>query len=299
MDMPVDAFLTALYTMVDDWYQAHAPREVTHRPGAKPEFSDSEVLTLSLAQHWLGYASEREFLRFLHHNHRALFPRLLHQSEFNRRARNLCWLLHRFRWWLAHQAQTHRASYYLMDGTPIHVRHWRRYGPRSLRLAGAALGYCAAKRETFYGYKLVVLCTGDGRMLDFVLLPANTDERVALEELLEHYRDLEIFADKGFVDQRRQAELRERYGHRVWTPKRENQREQNPQEWDAYCTRLRQRIETTFDQAKDYFGLEKPGAKTFWGFQSRLIAKLTGMAVAAWVNLQQGRSPLALAGFSF
>lgn len=298
MEMPVDAFLTALYTIVDDWYQAHAPREVTHRPGAKPEFTDSEVMTLSLAQHWLGFASETEFVRFVGLNYRPLFPRLLDQSQFNRRARSLCWLLDAFRRWLVGQAEAHTAAYYLLDGTPVHVRHWRRYGPRSLRLPGAALGYCAAKRETFYGYKLVLLCTGDGRLLDFVLLPADVDERVALDELLERYRNLEIFADKGFVDQGRQAYLREQYGHRLWTPKRQNQRVQNPKEWDACCTRLRQRVETTIDQAKDYFGLEQPGAKTLWGLKSRLIAKLTGLALAATLNRERGRSPLALAGFS-
>ena len=36
-----------------------------------------------------------------------------------------------------------------------------------------------------------------------------------------------------------------------------------------------------------------------WGLISRLIAKLTGMTIAAWVNPKQGRSPLALADFSF
>ena len=36
-----------------------------------------------------------------------------------------------------------------------------------------------------------------------------------------------------------------------------------------------------------------------WGLISRLIAKLTGMTIAAWVNRKQGRSPLALADFSF
>ena len=61
----------------------------------------------------------------------------------------------------------------------------------------------------------------------------------------------------------------------------------------------RQRIESVYSQAKAFFGLEKPGAKTFWGLASRLIAKLTGMALAAWVNLSCGRSPLALAEFAF
>jgi hypothetical protein len=63
--------------------------------------------------------------------------------------------------------------------------------------------------------------------------------------------------------------------------------------------RFRRLIETTFSQGKDCFRLEKPRARTLWGLLSRLIAKLTGMTIAAWVNVEQGRSPLALADFSF
>ena len=299
MEMPLDAFLTGLYTIVDDWYQEHGQRLLAGKVGQKPAFADSEVLTLSLAQHWLGYASERRFLRFVHHNCRPLFPRLVSQSEFNRRARNLCPLLNALRLWLVDQIGARQAAAYLIDGTPVKVRHWRRYGPRSLMFPGAAVGHCAAKKETFYGYKLVLLLTLDGRLLDFVLLPANADERAGLEELLEHYRNLEVYGDKGFLDQERQQRLRERFGHRIWTPKRRNQKQQNPEGWDRCGSRLRQRVETAIDQAKDFFGLEEPGAHTFWGFRSRVIAKLTGMTLAAWVNGQQGRSPLALADFSF
>jgi hypothetical protein len=50
MNMPTDAFLTTLYVIVDDWYQLHGPRLLAGKAGAKPRFSDSEVLTLSLAQ---------------------------------------------------------------------------------------------------------------------------------------------------------------------------------------------------------------------------------------------------------
>jgi hypothetical protein len=88
MNMPTEAFLTTLYTIVDDWYQQYAPLLLAGKVGKKPLFSDSEVITLSLAQHWLGIADEREFLRWVRHNFLPLFPCLICQSQFNRRARN-------------------------------------------------------------------------------------------------------------------------------------------------------------------------------------------------------------------
>jgi hypothetical protein len=299
MNMPVDAFLTALYTKVDDWYQTQGPVLLAGKVGAKPLFADSEVITLALAQHWCGFQKEREWLRFIAHNYRALFPHLLSQSEFNRRARNLCWLINALRHWVVEQMGAYEAEYRLIDGTPIQVRHWRRYGRTPLLLPGAALGYCAAKKETFSGYRLVILTTLTGVITDWELIPANADEREAALDLLESYRDRTIFGDKGFLDQLRQALLAERTGNQLLTPKRANQKAQQPPAWEALMSRFRRLMETTFSQGKDCFGLERPRARTLWGLLSRLIAKLTGMTIAAWANVGQGRSPLALADFTF
>lgn len=299
MNMPVDAFLTALYTKVDDWYQVQGPALLAGKAGAKPLFADSEVITLALAQHWCGFAKEREWLRFIGNNYRALFPHLLSQSEFNRRARNLCWLINALRRWVVQQMGAYEAEYRLIDSTPIQVRHWRRYGRTHLLLPEAALGYCAAKKETFYGYRLVVLTTLKGVITDWQLIPANADEREAALDLLETYRDRIILGDKGFLDQLRQALLAELTGNQLLTPKRANQKEQNPPTWEALMNRFRRLIETTFSQGKEGFGLEKPRARTLWGLLSRLIAKLTAMTIAAWANLAQGRSPLVLADFTF
>jgi hypothetical protein len=299
MNMPTDAFLTTLYVIVDDWYQLYGPRLLAGKAGAKPRFSDSEVLTLSLAQHWCGFATEREWLRFINSNHRALFPRLVSQSEFNTRARNLCWVMNQLHRFVLEQLGVRGTQWRLIDSTPVVVRHWRRYGSRSLAPPGAALGFCAAKKEYFYGYRLLALTTLEGIITDWVLIPANADERDGADELLEVYQNLLVLGDKGFLDQVRQACLLEKRGIHLQTPKRKNQKQQNPKEWDALHTKVRQRIETAYSQAKAFLGLEKPGAKTLWGLFSRLIAKLTGMALAAQANLRQGCSPLRLAEFTF
>lgn len=298
-DMSVETFLTVLYCTIDELYQAHAPTLLAGKVGAKPEFSDSEVLTLMVAQHWCGFQKEATWLRFVKNNYLALFPRLLDQSQFNRRARSLCWLLNALRHEIVKQMGALRDTARLIDGTPVHVRHWRRYGKSHLMLPEAALGHCAAKKETFYGYRLVVLTTPEGVITDWELLPANADEREAAWDMLYEYRDLLSLGDKGFLDQSRQAVLEEDRGVILLTPKRKNQKEQNPARWDALLTRTRRLIETVFAQGKGGFGLEKPFARTLWGLLSRLIAKLTGLTIAAWFNQKNGRSPLTLAGFTF
>jgi hypothetical protein len=298
MNMPLDVFLTALYTLVDDWYKESGSHFLAGKVGRKPDFSDSEVMTLSIAQHWCGFKDEEAWLRFVRLNFSSFFPRLLEQSQFNRRARGLCWLINRLRFELVQKIDVFEQDYRLIDGTPIHVRHWRRYGKTHLMLPGATLGYCAAKKETFYGYRLVVLTTLTGVITDWELTPANADEREAAMDMFYDYRNLKGLGDKGFLDKQRQSVLREDRNIELLTPKRANQKEQNAVGWDALMNRVRRLIETTFSQAKAFFGLEKPGAMTQWGTISRVIAKLTGMTIAAWINRKNGRSPLELANFT-
>jgi hypothetical protein len=81
--------LTIIFVLVDDWYKEHGIRYLKGKPGAKPEFSDSEVITLLLAMDFIPFPSETQFLGFIRANYLALFPRLIDQSQFNRRARAL------------------------------------------------------------------------------------------------------------------------------------------------------------------------------------------------------------------
>jgi hypothetical protein len=194
-------------------------------------------MTLSIAQHWLGIADQCKFLRVLKNKFLPLFPRLVTQGQFNRRARNLCWLIHALRQHLVAQRGIQATTCHLIDGTPVHLRHlnlrhWRRFGKGHLLLPEASLGFCASKKETYYGFRLMALTTPDGMVVSWDLFTASTDERE--------------------------------------------------------CA-----------QVKGTIGLERPGARTIWGTLSRLIAKMTGLTLAAKCNREQGHSPLRLAEFSF
>src|SRR5258708_17885853 len=89
--------LTTIYVLVDDWYQAEGQALLAGKRGAKPEFNDSEMLTLMVAQDFIPYPGETQFVRFMRANYLALFPKLLDQSQFNRRSRALRFLVDRLR----------------------------------------------------------------------------------------------------------------------------------------------------------------------------------------------------------
>ena len=85
----ISDLLTIIFALVDDGYQVHGPKPLAGKPGAKSEFSDSEVITLMLAHDYIPYPSETQYIGFMRANYIDLFPKLLDQSQFNRRARSL------------------------------------------------------------------------------------------------------------------------------------------------------------------------------------------------------------------
>ena len=93
----METLLTVIFVIVDDWYQVSGQQYLRGKPGVKPSFTDSEMLTLMLAMDILSYASERRFYKFIKANYHALFPNLIDRSQFNRRARHLRWLLEKLR----------------------------------------------------------------------------------------------------------------------------------------------------------------------------------------------------------
>ena len=57
--------LTIIFVLVDDWYQAQGVLYLKVKHGAKPEFNDSEVITLLLAMDFITFPSETQFLAYI------------------------------------------------------------------------------------------------------------------------------------------------------------------------------------------------------------------------------------------
>src|SRR2546423_541112 len=230
IDFPT--LLTIMYTLVDDWYKENAPRLLKGKVGAKPVFSDSELITLLLAQDFLPFPGETQFLGYIRANYLELSPKLVDQSQFNRRARSLRLLVEELRrHWLATLGVLHETAF-LLDTKPVPVIGYKRQKSHSEFRQSAGFGYCVARRLHYFGYKLVALTTFDGLPIVYELVPANTDEREAAEEVLAAVLRCDIFGDKGFIGVEWQQEVKEQTGNRVWTVKRINQKEQNPKSFD-------------------------------------------------------------------
>ena len=95
--IPFVELATIVYVLVDDWYLLHGVKLLQGKRGRKPRFSDSEVITLLLLMDYLPFPGETQYLGFIRANYLELFPELVTQSQFNRRARGLRLLVEELR----------------------------------------------------------------------------------------------------------------------------------------------------------------------------------------------------------
>lgn len=274
--IPFDELATIVFVLVDDWYQEKGVRLLKGKRGQKPIFSDSEVLTLLLLMDYIPFPGERQFLAYIRANYLALFPQLLDQSQFNRRARSLRLLLEALRrYWLTELGITIEKEF-LLDTKPVPVVGYKRSKRHSDFAGSANYGHCASRNMKYYGYKLVILSTLSGIPVVYELVPANTDERVAAETVLSYVWNSDIYCDKGFIGVDWQAQNLEQQGNSIWTPKRTNQTEQNSKAFDKWLNSIRERIEGIFNEVQNTGrNLERLLRKTVIGLSTHVIAKMT------------------------
>jgi hypothetical protein len=293
MGLDLDTFLTALYTVVDDLYRERLASTLTRRPGPAPALSDSEVLTLAVCAEWGPWDSERGFWRFACRRLRHLFPRLVDQSEFNRRRRSLDPALAAIQRAVAERLGADLERERLLDTKPVAVMVLKRHDDRGLVFDGkAAVGWCQTKRQYYYGFKLVLSLTLGGVIARYDLVAANVDDRDAAAEVLEPGR--RYWADKGFFGEQGRREWAEFDGAEVWAEPPRSTLAAWPRAFAYVAHRLRQLIEVVNAQLQGQFAIERTLAKTLWGLVTRVQAKLTAHTLGVYLNVLAGQPPLAL-----
>ena len=270
------SLLTTIFVLVDDWYQQQGYRYVPLLSGPLPRFTDSEMLTLLVAMDFFPYPGEQQFLGFVRANYLSLFPKLLVQSQFNRRARRLEGMLEELRrFWVVELGAIFERTL-LLDTKPLPVVGYKRDQDRSDFTGSADYGRCARRSMNYFGYKLVLISTLTGIPLVYSLVPASTDERLAAESVLDCVRGCRILADKGFIGGQWQSDIFKTTGNQIFTPKRANQLQQQPKAFEGLLNSLRERIEGVFHEVQNTGrNLERLLRKKVDGLCVHVAAKMT------------------------
>jgi Transposase DDE domain len=278
-----DDFVTWMFVLIDDIWQRIGP--LYQRPGPQPECSDSELLTMAIVGECREWDKETNLLGEWR-NYPHLFPLLPERSRFNRRRRNLMAAINHIRQIALSVLDVAEDRQCVIDSLPIGVVQFHLVPSSTADWAahGATFGYCATKKQTIYGYRLQLLITLGGTILDFELTSANADDRDSARDLLFDKHDLTVIGDKGFVSAPLATELLEHANVRLLTLTRRNQHQQVSPQVRRLINQVRQIVETVNGQLTEQFQIETNHAHSFWGLCARLYTKLTAHTLCISLN---------------
>jgi hypothetical protein len=281
-----------LETLVVAAYVFACELRTPRKLGRPPKVSDEELIALAVAQAAMGLCSDPQFLGLVGKVLPGWFPRLLSQSQYNRRLRaltpKLVWVQQRLATLLATGALR------LADGTLLGVANYAGCQTRSEFAGLAAYGYCPSKSRFYWGLRLVLLTDRFGLPIGYTLVPANEKEYEPVRELALADRSQLLVADKGLWG-RQYAETLRLEGVVIRTPER--QRTAENAERERGLARVRLVVESTIANLKCQMRLEQHLAKTPSGLVQRIAQRLLALTIGMLLNALTGRAPRALVAY--
>lgn len=167
---------------------------------------------------------------------------------------------------------------FLLDSLPLPVcRRVRARRCRKVR-GRAYCGYCAAKREKFFGWRLHLATTPAGVPVAFSLLPGGLHDLTPVHELTFGLpAGAGAYGDKAFNSKDDEASILAETGVRLVPIRKANMR---PNTWaDKLALReLRPRIEATNSQL-EAMGIQRLRARTNAGFGIKVHASLLALTL--------------------
>jgi hypothetical protein len=263
-------FIVTTFVVFDKTMQA-----LGHQDDVRAKASDAEVLTVAVVA--------AQYCQ--HHLERALpvmqlgryLSGPLSVSRFNRRR-------HRLAGWLRLLLETlgevfTQGETFLIDSMPVPVckraRAWRCRKVRGKDFCG----YCPAKKEAFFGWRLHLICTPEGIPVSFDLVPGGLHDLTPIHELPSGLPEgATVYGDKGDNAAADEATILADSGVRLIPSRKANMQ---PNLWaDKLALRqYRKRIETLYSQF-EAMGLERLRARTNPGLELKLHASLLAATIA-------------------
>lgn len=264
-----DTWIIAVFVMIDTLME-----RLGHRSDVRAQVPDAEILTVAVV-------AAKYFQN--HHERSVCVMRAcgylsgsLSVSRFNRR-------VHALADWLPFVAEVlgdieAHNEVFVIDSLPVPV--CRRVRARRCRKVRGRIycGYCAAKEEKFFGWRLHLVCTPQRIPVRFTMLPAALHDLTAVHELTYGLaRGARVFGDKAFNSRADEASIAAATGVRLIPIRRANMR---PHAWfldELELEEYRHTIETMNSQL-DSMGVERLRARTNQGLELKVHASLIALA---------------------
>lgn len=288
--MSTEKFIITVFCIIDDELKQMLKGIPLRHRGRRPQLSDSEVLTMEIVGEFLGKDYDKSIWEYFKEHWVHFFPKIPDRSNFVRQAANLHVVKRLLQERLALVLHGYGDSLHMIDGLPMPACKFARAYFSKIFKGEAAYGYCATKKEFYYGFHGHVVISSIGVITAATFTAANVDERDVCPELVEKIRGL-LIGDKGLIRPELQRML-SKNGVHLQTPLRENMQEDRPKWYLKWMKSTRRLVETVIGQLAGRFHIETIHARDLWHEMSRFWRKILAHTVCIKINLDQGNPPL-------
>ena len=247
----------------------------------QPKLSDRELVCINLTSEYMGIDSERDLFRRLPLHLASKIER----SVYNRRKRKLFAFIELIRQQISQEFNRFE-DVYIVDSMPLEIcklsRSSRSKICRDQLYSLPNKGYCASQGVNYYGYKLHAVCSARGVFKSLDISPASVHDINYLKDIKNQMSNCMLLADRGYLSTQWQLDLFTSCNIKLDTPMRNNQI--NYKEQPYIFRKTRKRIETLFSQLCDQFMIRRNYAKSFDGFKTRILSKITALTMIQYIN---------------
>lgn len=248
----------------------------------KPKLGNLELIAMNITAEYMGIHSELQLFRDIKG---TALESLIERSVYNRRKRALFSQIEQVRKTLAKDFNEFE-DVYMIDSMPLEIcknaRASRSKICRDVDYALPSKGYCASQKTYYFGYKLHGICSLSGVIQSVDITPASVHDINMLKDVKMTYSNCTLLGDMGYLSADIQLNLFESVQIKLETPMRKNQI--NYVEQPYVFKKGRKRIETLFSQMCDQFRIRSNYAKTFVGYSTRILSKITAITVIQHLN---------------
>lgn len=256
--------------------------EFKSKVGRKAKMSDIEIVALSLTSEYMSIDSENDLFKQLVN---SSIPNLIERSQFNKRRRKLFEFSEKIRTTLA-RSFLEFENYFIIDSMPLEICKKARQNRIKICKkdfeTAPSKGFCASQDTWFYGYKLHGICSVSGVFHSIDITKANVHDIQILKDVKNQLSDCVLLGDRGYLSSTQQLDLFQTANIVLETPMRMNQKSYKKQPY--IFRKSRKRIETLFSQLCDQFKIRNNYAKSFEGFKTRILAKITALTLIQYIN---------------
>jgi hypothetical protein len=290
--MPLDMYIITVFCWIE-----YSIKEIENQQGSlrqrgeSPTLFDSEVICMEIVGEFLGLESDKDIWTYFLTYWLNFFPRLTSRTSFTRQCANLYALKQQIHEKMILELKAYAAKIHVIDGFPLPIFRFGRAHVCKIFKGDASYGYCAAKKETYYGFKGEIVIDEKGIICAYTFAKANTDEREILWDITDNISNL-LIGDKGFISEELKTQLVEERNITLETPLRKNMKENRPLKFVQSLFKKRKLVETVISQLCDRFHIQNIKAKDVWHFSNKFVRKILSHTFAAFINIREGRSTL-------